>query len=140
MVAKKTAYVSEWKVAANGVRVHKSNHAFGGLEYSAWEPSAPMSKHSTITTCDTEDGPCGTSGRRYEWLGRLGTRALTPEIDALRGGSPERIAACDAYRAAQHAVAVAAIVECFPEAAEAAHGPKARGALDGEVLVAEVQS
>lgn len=80
----------------------------GGVAvFEAYEPSAVMGKHHVITTFDGA------------WYGQIGSRFIPAEIEALRGGSPERLAACDAYRAAQRAEAYALIREAFPEAAGA---------------------
>jgi hypothetical protein len=74
--------------------------------YSAWERSAGIcGQHSTVTSDD--DG----------WLGRVGTRALTPELAALPQGR-ERWDAVDAYHEEQYQAAYAAIVAAHPEAAE----------------------
>ncbi len=63
-----------------------------------------MGPHHTITT---EDGEC---------LGQVGTRRIGPEIEALTGGSEERIAACQKDRTEQTREAHAAIMAAFPEA------------------------
>ncbi len=77
----------------------------GRTVFSAWEPSEIMGPHGTITFVG---GEC---------YGRVGTRQIGPEIEAMRGGSPERCAACDAHREAQYTEAYQAILAEYPEAA-----------------------
>lgn len=52
-------------------------------------------------------------------MGRVGTRALPASIDALPARSAERLAAFDAWHAAQCAEAVAAIRQAFGQGGEA---------------------
>lgn len=75
--------------------------------YSAWEPSSLLGKHGTVTTNAYGD-----------WIGRVGTRAISPEVEKMKGGSPERCAAVDAHHKAQYEEAYAAIIARYPEAAE----------------------
>ena len=67
--------------------------------YSAWEPGKISGTHSTIT--HLEDG----------WYGRIGTRWLPAELEALPGGSDERIAKVHAWQADQYTEAYIAIRE-----------------------------
>lgn len=77
--------------------------------YSVWEPS-DLFAHSNIISASSLDP--GASG----WLGRVGSRPLTPELKALPYGD-ERVAAVDAFHQAQYEEAYAAIVAEHPEAA-----------------------
>ncbi len=72
--------------------------------------------HSSITHDDASN----------RWWGQLGSRELPPEIDALPVG-PERWAAIDAYRDAQHELAYRAILAACPEAAQ---GERRRGEVE----------
>lgn len=69
--------------------------------YTAWEP---YDRHGTMTTID---------GKLY---GRIGTRPLTAELDALPRGTRERVLAVDSYHRAQYGEAYDAIVAAYPEA------------------------
>lgn len=62
----------------------------GTLIATVWEPSSPCGNHATITSFE--------SGA---FFGQLGSRRIPTEIERLRGGSPERIAACEKWRRAQ---------------------------------------
>ena len=68
-----------------------------------YEPGELASTHSTITTCGSY-APHGRSGKRVEtqWYGRLGTRVLPLEIDAIPSGDV-RLKAVYAFRDAQNA-------------------------------------
>lgn len=97
---------------ANGLTVEKYNIIGTHLwVYGAWERTSALGSryegHSTIQSAN--DGG---------WLGRVGTRRLTPELDALAPYSQERFDAVCAFYDAQYAEAYAAIVAAFPEAAE----------------------
>lgn len=86
--------------------------------FSAYEESVPgpgdfLAGHSFVMSASDFPG-CDA---RTAWLGLLGTGRLPADVDALPGGSDERIAACRALRAAAHADAYEAIVAAFPEAA-----------------------
>lgn len=71
--------------------------------FSVWEPYAG---HTTTMTID---------GQR---CGRVGSRLLPAELNALRAMSEERYVAVKAWHAAQYGEAYAAIVAAHPEAAE----------------------
>ena len=71
--------------------------------YEAWEPSAIMGKHNTITSIDGE------------WYGRIGTRHLPPELEKLPPG-PERITAVGKWHEDQYQEAYNLILRAFPEA------------------------
>lgn len=58
------------------------------------------------------------NGRYY---GRIGTRRISAEIEAMAGGSPERVAAAHAHSAAEYAQAYAAIEAAFPETVNGRH-------------------
>ncbi len=64
--------------------------------YEAYEPSSVAGNHSTITTIDGE------------WFGKIATRRLPAEINAMPIGL-ERSAAVDAFHKARYAEAYAAI-------------------------------
>ena len=76
------------------------------LIYSAWEPDTG---HSTITRIDDQR------------VGRVGTRRLTSELDALPARSAERYSAVDSWHADQYTAAYAAIESAFPESAGGTH-------------------
>lgn len=73
------------------------------LVYDAWEPSAIMGRHSTITTIE---------GR---WYGRVGTRYLTPDVEALPPGD-ERSRVVGKWHEDQYEEAYRLIIQAFPEA------------------------
>lgn len=97
---------------ANGLTVEKYNIIGTAVwVYGAWEPSecpgnGLMHGHSTVQY--TETGV----------IGQVGTRRLTPELDALKPYSQERLDAVRSYHEAQYAEAHAAILAAFPETAE----------------------
>jgi hypothetical protein len=79
--------------------------------YSAYEPAAhglPGAgwDHSTLTSEDGSDG----------FLGRIGTRRLPAELEALPAYSDERLAAVGAWQEAQYREAYALILAAHPEA------------------------
>lgn len=74
-------------------------------EFAAWEPSA-LFQHSTFRTHST--------GGVY---GLIGKRPLPQDIEDMRGGSPERLAAVAAWSEAENREAWLAIVARYPEAA-----------------------
>lgn len=85
-----------------------------------------MDRHSTITTLDVPaDHPRAQKDtfkpRTYAWFGRLGTRPLPSDIEALPYAGPdcERVKRCEAWRDAQHAEAVAILHAAFPESMNA---------------------
>lgn len=86
--------------------------------YQALEP---MTTHKSISTIDRECGKCEHNGRRYDWFGKIGSRALPADIDALPVNEA-RFAACDAWRKGEYARAHAAIIAAFPEAAQGKDG------------------
>ena len=66
-------------------------------DYSAWEPTAIMGRHSSITTF----GPGGDPFHgRQRWYGRIGSRPLPARIDRIPAG-PERSRAVDRFQARQ---------------------------------------
>ena len=85
---------------------------------SAWEPSVRLGSithgHATITTLD---GAC---------YGRIGTRRLPAELEALPAMSAVRSAAVGAWQQAQYGEAVAAILAQYP------------GAIDGVTSMGEI--
>lgn len=112
----KGAYVNEWVSLGSGQWVHK--YAILGTTvvcYEAYEPYAHgfdadghyYRSHSTITSRDdvAEGG----------WLGDVTTRDLPPEIEALPGGSDERVRAVRAWYDANRAVARQMILAAFPQ-------------------------
>lgn len=92
--------------------------------FSAWEPSAMMGKHSTITTFDGE------------WYGQIGSRPLPTYIELLKGGSPERSEALRQFRQAQQIEAFGAIRAAFPEAEFTSENDYGRGLFELEMIVA----
>jgi len=75
--------------------------------YSAWTPSRLIGRHSTITSFDGAPG----------WWGRLGSERLPVELEGLKPGSDERIAAVRAFHDACYQAAYEAILAEHPEAA-----------------------
>lgn len=74
------------------------------IVYAAYEPSDIRGKHSTIETFDGFPG----------WYGRIGTRALTPELDALPALTAERWNEVKNYFADQAVEAQDLILKAFP--------------------------
>lgn len=109
--------------------------------YDVWEPTAfgegystpDAPAHSTISSrVDMgEDAPEG------KWFGRLGTRRLTVEQNAVPVGE-ERFALCAAQRAGQNEMAQAAIAEAYPHLAPLVVQGIARREDDGEVTATEI--
>jgi hypothetical protein len=97
-------YVSEWRTTAAGVRVHA--YSICGTDCVVLAAYEPRAGHGTWM-----------SGPLDEPLGVLSTRPCPPEIQALKMGSPERLAAIDAWLRAMAEESYVAIVEAFPEAA-----------------------
>ncbi|MBA7608583.1 hypothetical protein ES703_15761 [subsurface metagenome] len=74
------------------------------IVYEAWEPSAIMGRHTSITSIDSE------------WYGRIGTRYLSPELEKLPAGSEERLRAVGKWHHEQYEEAYKLIIQAFPEA------------------------
>jgi hypothetical protein len=74
------------------------------IVYEAWEPSALMGPHATITSIDDK------------WYGRIGTRRPSAELEALPAGSEERFRAVGKWYEDQYDDAYKLIVQAFPEA------------------------
>jgi hypothetical protein len=89
---------------ANGFTVQK--YTIIGTSHVVYDVWEYYDGHSTMRS---QDGGC--------WLGRLGTRKLTPDLDALPAWSQERSDAVGAFHDHQYEQAYVAIVETFPEAA-----------------------
>lgn len=89
----------------NGVIVHRYK-VIGTFRwnYCAYEPGTPWSTHATWTTF-------GTS----VWYGSVMSRRIPQEIEAMKAGSPERLAACAAWSVERRRDALAAIHAAFPE-------------------------
>lgn len=85
--------------------------------YSAWEPAGNLQGHSSITVIDGQ------------WHGRIGTRRA-PHLEAMRPGSPERIAAARAHHEAQYAEAYAAILAQYPHLADHPGAKRAMGEIE----------
>jgi hypothetical protein len=76
--------------------------------YDAYTKSVLMGKHGSITSIE---------GYLHAWWGRLGTERNLPDaIEMLPSRSDERIAAVQAWQAANYERAYAAIIRAFPEA------------------------
>lgn len=95
------------EVPGTDIVVQRSALAWGTF-YSAWRPMVGFlpGNFSTFTSFDGREG----------WYGQMGTERLPEDIEALRGGSPERIAAVRAFSAQRDSVARDAIIAAFPEA------------------------
>lgn len=74
------------------------------IVYDAWEPSALMGPHATITSIDDK------------WYGRIGTKRPPPELEALPRMSEERFRAVGKWYEDQYEEAYELIVQAFPEA------------------------
>jgi hypothetical protein len=99
------------------VVVHKPRNPWGdgtGSIFTAYEASSHFGIHSSLMTLDGQ--VCG----------KLTTRRIPRDVETLRPGSPERLAACDAFWSACEAESYAAIIAAFPEAAS---GVKDRGEI-----------
>lgn len=83
---------------SNGAQVHRID-GYGFTTYDAYEP---YNGHSTFTF---EEGVR---------LGRIGTRPLTAELDALTPYSQERQDAVGAWHTVQYEEAYGLIVEAYP--------------------------
>jgi hypothetical protein len=100
--------ISESKTVGS-VIVHKFSVAGMSVPvvcYVAYEASSYFGNHSTLFTIDGQ--VCGS----------LTSRRIGAEIEALKGGSPARLAACDAFRKANATEAYAAILAAYPEAVD----------------------
>jgi hypothetical protein len=73
--------------------------------YAVYEPTYNGADHGTVTTFH---------GR---WYGRVGTRRIPPEIQALPLGE-ERTRAVEAHYSQQYELAYQVILRAFPEAAD----------------------
>lgn len=88
----------------NGMVVHRYGIiGTRSVVYAVYEPSAVCGKHSTITH------------QFGQWYGRVGTRPLTPELDALKAMSQERFDSVGAFHEAQYQEAYKVIESTFPE-------------------------
>jgi hypothetical protein len=83
---------------SNGVQIHRID-GYGFTTYDVYEP---YSGHSTITF---EEGVK---------LGRIGTRSLPADLDALKPWSHEREDAVRAWHAAQYEEAYGLIDQAYP--------------------------
>lgn len=109
--------MSETRTLTTGEVIQKTRIIGMNLDvYSAWEPTEDHA-HSTITTFE-DYGP---------WYGRVATRRLTPELDALPAMSRERSEAVGRWHEAQYEEAYALILAAFPEAA---NGRRSSGHID----------
>lgn len=72
------------------------------IVYEAWEPSAIIGKHGTLTSIEDK------------WYGRIGTRYLPPEIEELPRGD-QRTRAVGKWHDDQYEEAYALITRAFPE-------------------------
>ena len=99
--------ISDWKTVGT-VHVHRYSVAGtrGTIVYAAYEASAVMGKHSSLMHEPSLGG----------WIGSLHSRPLTANVEALRGASTERNAACDALHNAWKEESFAAILAAYPEA------------------------
>ena len=101
-------YISETKRIGDKVVRKYSVGATDLIVYEAWEPSARSRRlepvnHSTITTIEGQ------------WYGRIGTRYLPPEIEALPRGD-ERYRAVGKWHEDQYEESYRLIIQAFPEA------------------------
>jgi hypothetical protein len=95
-----------------GDKIVSRSKVFGDNKwvFSAWEPSSLMGNHHSIMSFKDESG-------KTLWYGQVTARRIPAEVEAMKGGSDERIAACDLHRAGLKKEAYDAIVQAFPEAA-----------------------
>ncbi|MGE5571096.1 MAG: hypothetical protein ACM3S5_18835 [Rhodospirillales bacterium] len=88
--------------------------------YAVYEPTELAGHdddaHSTVTTFEGHVGRL-SDGRSTNWWGRLGTRGLPSDINALPVGEA-RSNAVAAYHDKQYALAYRLILAAFPEAAD----------------------
>ena len=101
--APKAPYIHEMKRLGDKVIKKYSVATTDLVVYEAWEPSAIMGKHSTITSIDGQ------------WYGRIGTRYLPPELERLPRGD-ERSRAVGKWHEDQYEEAYNLIIKAFPEA------------------------
>jgi hypothetical protein len=92
-------------------RVH-ATHIIGTdiVDYTAWTTGDPMDAHGYRHYSEWQS----FDGRFY---GRIGSRRIPATIEAMVGGSPERVEAAHAHSAAQYEEAYAMIVAAFPHTA-----------------------
>ncbi len=94
-------------VVVDGKGIQKSPIIGTGIvEYSAWEPSALVGRHSSITSI------------AGEWYGRIGTRWPPPELERLPAWSDERMKAVGRWHEEQYQEAYDLIIRAFPQAAK----------------------
>jgi hypothetical protein len=110
-----TSAPTPYRVTATGVVVKRTRIiGTATVIYDAWEPTRLMDAtdgHSTI--CSGSD--CARAG----WLGRVGTKRLPRELDALPANSTERLLAVRSWHAQEYDRAHAAILDAYPELGDA---------------------
>ena len=101
---------NEWRAAPGfePVMVWKMRTPAGSYTYTAWEPSAVMGRHYSITTVAV--------GGEDRWYGQIGAAFLGAGLDGLRGAA--RSQAIQATRKMEAARAFAAIRAAYPEAVD----------------------
>lgn len=91
----KTYYVSRYTICTTTTVI-----------YEAAEDAQPFDSHSYYPSLGRLDG---------RWYGTVTSRRLPDELEAMKGGSPERIAAVREFQNARQEEAYAAILAAFPE-------------------------
>jgi hypothetical protein len=124
----KRNYVNDWRtVEVDGRTVYAHRYSILSTDtviYAAYEDveksaAHPFGDHSSLLTHPALD----------RWVGTVDSKALPIEVDALPVG-PARFVACDAFRAANCAIAQRAILLAYPEASKGtARGPEVTGTL-----------
>jgi hypothetical protein len=111
-------------------RIHRYNIIGTNLwVYDVYEPTAAPRigngfGHSTFTSNNM------FSESKHAWFGKLGTRRLTPELDALPAMSAARSEAVQKFHNDQYDEAYRLIMEAFPEAAK---GHRSMGSIEIQV-------
>jgi len=105
MAAKLDEYRSVGDVIVNRFRIIGTRT----LVYQAlerWSSENGIGSHSSLTSVDGRDG----------WYGRVGTKRLPANLDALPAMTQERFDAVDAWHGQEYDRAYAAIIAAYPEA------------------------
>lgn len=108
------------KITTNGTTVTRMQIIdTGSTVYEAWEDDS-AGNHSTVMTID---------GRR---MGKVATRSLTPELDALPARSQERWDAVKAFHVSLYTEAYVEICKAYPHLRRTRLATQER---DGEIWV-----
>ncbi len=104
--------------------------------YNVWEPEVRgVCEHSSLSFIEGElHDSRGQRNRSTQW-GRLGTRQLPANLEAMKPMSDERMIAVDAYHELQHDFAVELIRPVYPEAIDHRITSNLTGELSGTLEI-----